>query len=171
MNKIIFLLVALMIFVSGCSDEEIGRAIMGDIPFIGWIINVAGDDYEISGEDNSPSKNDSDLIKVVINNAPEIKCPPNQYWHMYHHICMCEQDYYMQDGICILKSSRECSVDRDCSPSGVLSECVDNFKKRMYYCDLNTYRCVNGKFRGVIVDCRSEYGSDYKCRNGNCVSS
>jgi hypothetical protein len=175
---IIFTLFA-SLFLSGCYglegniQEEIEREMMSDIPIIGWFWRI-DDSKDSVVEDNLKqnriSSGDGDDLKS--DQLPLVKspdCPEHQYWNYNYNSCMCESDYYMDGGRCISKASRQCSVDRDCSPDGRLSVCSGQYAKRVYYCDLNSYRCVGGKGVGTVVDCRTEYGSDYSCVNGNCV--
>ena len=179
MRMIVFLMIIfLVVSISGCTDEEIGREILSGIPVIGWFSGAASNSNQKTNsittapEDSSKDINDTKLASKLPAIPKDNRCPgAHQIWNLYYNSCTCESDYYMQNGVCVAKSSRQCTLDRDCSPDGQLSRCIDKYSKRMYYCDLNTYTCVNGKGVGVAVDCRSEYGSKYYCSNGNCVSS
>jgi hypothetical protein len=169
MNKILFLFIFL-ILISGCTEEEMAREIMSDVPLVGWITRAAADDAQSLNkidDKDSDGKNDSWDLKVVVKDAPE-KCPKHQYWD-YRYGCVCEGDYYLQDGTCVSKSSRQCTVDRDCSPDGVLSKCINEYSKKVYYCDLSSYTCVGGKGVGVTVDCRDDFGRNSRCSNGMCT--
>lgn len=149
-------------------EDEIQEDIVSDIPILGWIFyGSTGWHPDTTRDDNAPKDDGSNWLNstaAVMGNTSA--CPKNQYWDYRYGTCMCEADYYMQNGVCVLKSSRECTVDRDCSPDGKLSTCIDQYNKRMYYCNLDTYKCTR-----PIVDCRTEYGSKYKCANGNCVDN
>lgn len=167
----VLVLLCSTLFLSGCfMEEEIGNEIASEIPIIGWIFYGGGGWHPNPDNDKNVANDGSNWINSTADLDLDTQdCPPNQYWDYRYGTCMCNADYYMQNGVCVLKSSRECSVDRDCSPNGALSICDGKYSKRVYYCDLNTYKCVGGKGKGTLVDCRSEYGRNYICNNGNCV--
>lgn len=162
---------SLLVFPGCFMEEEIKEDIYSEIPIIGWIFLGSTGWHPNPDNDKNVTSDGSNWINST---APLFKnqtsCPKNQFWDYRYGTCMCNSDYYMQNNECIPKSSRECTVDRDCSPDGSLSRCDSQFIKRMYYCDLNTYKCVGGKGFGSAVDCRSEYGKNYQCINGNCVA-
>ncbi len=170
----ILTLFLLAIFVTGCQDieEDMETQIMSGIPVIGWFWrNHMPIEKNITVNTNNDT-NDPDYISKLPDFPEDNRCTQaHQYWDYRYGTCMCESDYYLEGGVCISKSSRECTVDRDCSPNGQLSVCATTTSKRVYYCDLSTYKCVGGKGSGMVIDCKTEYGPNYKCVNGNCVSS
>jgi hypothetical protein len=171
---LIVILLCSLLLLPGCfMEDDIKNDIYSDVPILGWIFLGSSGWHPNSANDNNVKSNDGsnwiNSTSSVMGNSST--CPKNQYWDYRYATCMCNSDYYMQNGVCVLKSSRECTVDRDCSPSGQLSKCDNQYSKRMYYCDLNTYKCVGGKGHGTIVDCRTEYGQNYRCVNGNCIDN
>lgn len=163
---LILVLICSLLILPGCfMEDDIKGDIASDIPIIGWIF-YGGGGWHPNPDNDKKDDDGSKWINSTITVTNTSSCPKNQYWDYRYGTCMCEADYYMQDGACILKSSRECTVDRDCSPDGTLSTCTNQYSKRMYYCNLQTYKCTR-----PVVDCRTEYGTNYRCVNGNCVET
>ncbi|MGV8171101.1 MAG: hypothetical protein ACP5OA_00225 [Candidatus Woesearchaeota archaeon] len=163
---VIILLCSLLILPGCFMEDEIKEDIYSEIPILGWIFLGSGGWHPDPDNDKNVDTDGANWINTTATLMNDSTCPKNQYWDYRYGTCMCNADYYMQDDICILKSTRECSVDRDCSPDGTLSTCTDQYSKRMYYCNLQTYKCSR-----PIVDCRTEYGQNYRCVNGNCVDN
>jgi hypothetical protein len=166
--KYVFVFLVLCIFMTGCVgwgsevEQDMESEIMSDMPIIGW--------FWRSHNTTTKSTTTTTLFTSTLPPFPEAqKCPEHQYWNQMYNSCMCEADYYLEGTTCKPKSLRECSVDRDCSPSEQLSICSGDYAKRVYYCDLTNYKCAGGKGNGVIVDCRSEYGQSSRCVNGGCT--
>ena len=79
--------------------------------------------------------------------------------------CVCKSGYGDWYGQCVILQG-SCQMDADCG-GGKRSVCSGTTTKVSYRCDLTNNRC----FPSVRVNCQTEYGSDYICSNGNCVSN
>jgi hypothetical protein len=172
MRCLVFLtVVVLALFLAGCEEvsEDMEHEILSQIPVIGWFWSDHGSSAAPVKKTEPDKAATPNLTSKLPPMPPLPKCPEHQFWNQMQNACSCEADYYMDNGRCVLKATRECVVDRDCSPNGQLSVCSGAYAKKVYYCDLSTYHCVGGKGVGTTVDCRTEYGPKYKCVGGNCV--
>ena len=183
---LVILVISLSLFlISGCEDIAYGII---DGTF-GWMPGYESSSSSSSSGSQSTGnvvknndKNDNSGAYDIggIKNLPQVADPnsmckdkPNSFFSARYGYCICDDGYYEQDGRCVSESSRECIFDQDCSPGGsTKSKCVDSYRKAVYRCDLRTYQCVPRKGSAAeIVDCRTEYGQNYVCSDGWCVSS
>jgi hypothetical protein len=109
--------------------------------------------------------------KITTTAQVNTDCASNEYFDTSKNECDCKDGYFMQNGKCVLESSKECVFDADCAPSGVVSVCKDTYSKQVYRCDLRTNKCVNGKFKvAETIDCRDDFGANAVCQGGSCLS-
>ncbi len=109
--------------------------------------------------------------QVQVQDAVEVPmddpCQPNSHMDSNGN-CVCDTGYRETAGKCV-EFHKECVFDKDCSRTGVDSECQGLYKKKVYRCDILTYTCIGGYGRAAeVIDCREDFGENATCYHGLC---
>lgn len=168
MNLKLVVLAIMLFSLAGC--EATDGVLTG---MFGWLPGYSSGSSSQPAQTSSGNTNTNNLDQNRVGNLPVAQipdCGSSQYYDFEKQKCVCDSGYVMANGRCIKESSRECVFDTDCSPDGsTRSRCSSSTTKVVYRCDISTYKCIPAKGVGISVNCVSEYGQGYTCKNGNCV--
>lgn len=148
-KPLLSIMLLILVLFTACGTEGVFGSIVDDM--FGWIPG-----YQSSNTVNNNVKN-----TATTEDRLKFDCTKKSNSHEDSSgTCVCNTGYTDWYGSCVKANSNQCKGDWDCGKPS----CSGNYKL-VPRCDLRTETCILTE----KVDCKTEYGNDYTCSNGNCL--